>query len=224
MLTDPRLWSRCSPHLVISSLLDLLPVGIAIVTPQARIVGINQAAQDILAKSLGLQNIENTLVATSARDDSTLRELIHEVADGSQSMGAMRLAEGGEPPLTIAVAHPGSSRTSRAKVATAVVFLFDILGHKQVQDSMFARVFGFTPAECTVAKMVIQGKDVAEIASTLGISTHTVRNQLKRLFVKTGTNKQAELVCTLLTSPACLRLTDSDASSIAGGQASGISG
>ncbi len=38
----------------------------------------------------------------------------------------------------------------------------------------------------------------------LGVSKHTIRSQLQAVFLKTGTNRQGELVRTLLNSAATL--------------------
>ena len=38
------------------------------------------------------------------------------------------------------------------------------------------------------------------------MSIHTVRSQLKQIFRKTSTNRQAELVKLLLTGPAAIRV------------------
>ena len=76
---------------------------------------------------------------------------------------------------------------------------------------LLARLFGFTPAEARVAALVMRGKSIGDIADELGITAHTTRNHLKRLFSKTHTNKQGELVHALLSSPAflCLKVAQS---------------
>jgi DNA-binding CsgD family transcriptional regulator len=55
-----------------------------------------------------------------------------------------------------------------------------------------------TPAESRVAAMLASGMNVREIAGACGVSVATVRSQLHSLFQKTGTRRQAELVCHLL--------------------------
>jgi len=42
----------------------------------------------------------------------------------------------------------------------------------------------------------------------LGVSLHTVRSQLKQLFEKTGTNRQAALVLLLVSHPLANLLRD----------------
>lgn len=50
-----------------------------------------------------------------------------------------------------------------------------------------------TPAEARVARGIAQGLSPARIAKQLGVSPQTIRSQLKRVFVKTSTNRQTEL-------------------------------
>lgn len=54
--------------------------------------------------------------------------------------------------------------------------------------------YDLTAAEAKVALHVAAGGALADFAKTSGISRHTVRNQLRAVFQKTGVRRQAELV------------------------------
>jgi len=58
--------------------------------------------------------------------------------------------------------------------------------------------FALTAAECRVAAEIAEGRKPTEIARQLGLSVHTVRSHLKRIFVKAGVHSQAGLVRVLL--------------------------
>lgn len=58
--------------------------------------------------------------------------------------------------------------------------------------------FMLTPAEVQVALGIAEGKSLAAIAKMRGVAISTVRGQLKSVFVKTGTHRQAELVASLV--------------------------
>lgn len=58
----------------------------------------------------------------------------------------------------------------------------------------FAAARGLTPAELGVLTLLLDGETPSEIAATRGVAISTVRTQLKRLFAKTGTRRQADLV------------------------------
>jgi DNA-binding CsgD family transcriptional regulator len=58
-----------------------------------------------------------------------------------------------------------------------------------------------TPAEQRVALLIMQGYKLDEAADRLSISRNTLRTHLKRIDVKTNTNRQSDLVRVLLTGP-----------------------
>jgi DNA-binding CsgD family transcriptional regulator len=62
-------------------------------------------------------------------------------------------------------------------------------------------LYDLTPAETRLAVEMANGRDLDEISEHFGISKHTVRAQLKAVFQKTDTRRQAELVKLLLTLP-----------------------
>jgi DNA-binding CsgD family transcriptional regulator len=57
--------------------------------------------------------------------------------------------------------------------------------------------FRLTPAEARLAEMLAQGLSLERSAERLNIARVTARNQLRAVFIKTGTHRQAELVALL---------------------------
>jgi DNA-binding CsgD family transcriptional regulator len=55
-------------------------------------------------------------------------------------------------------------------------------------------LFDLSPAEVKVAQGIISGKTIDSVAAELKLSRETIRNQLKSVFAKTGTGRQAQLV------------------------------
>ncbi|HVZ08845.1 helix-turn-helix transcriptional regulator [Rhodopila sp.] len=51
---------------------------------------------------------------------------------------------------------------------------------------------------------MLAGERVREYAGRVGISVNTANTQLKQVFLKTDTNRQAELVRLLLSNPIAL--------------------
>ncbi len=64
--------------------------------------------------------------------------------------------------------------------------------------------FRFTKAEMRLAEQMMNGKSPAEAAQALGITIHTVRTYLKRLYHKAGVRTQATLVRRLLQAAQAL--------------------
>ena len=59
-------------------------------------------------------------------------------------------------------------------------------------------LFDLSPAEARVAQRIVEGHSVDEIARDNALSRETIRNQIKSIFAKTGTSRQAELVGLLI--------------------------
>jgi DNA-binding CsgD family transcriptional regulator len=63
-------------------------------------------------------------------------------------------------------------------------------------------LFDLSPAEARVAAMIAEGSSVDAAAQALSVKPNTIRMQLKAIFSKTGTNRQAELVSLLRLPPS----------------------
>jgi len=62
------------------------------------------------------------------------------------------------------------------------------------------RPSAFTPAEARVAARLVLGQNAEQIAAACKTSTETDRTQIKRIFSKTATCRQSELVSLVLGS------------------------
>jgi DNA-binding CsgD family transcriptional regulator len=63
--------------------------------------------------------------------------------------------------------------------------------------TILREAFRLTPAEARLAALVADGTSVFDCAERLHVSAATVRTQLRRLFEKTSTQKQSQLVAVL---------------------------
>ncbi|MEM9332131.1 MAG: LuxR C-terminal-related transcriptional regulator [Pseudomonadota bacterium] len=73
--------------------------------------------------------------------------------------------------------------------------VFEELGlNVQLCKAELQENFGLTNAEIELAEGLFTGKDICQIAEEKGITKNTIRERLKKVFMKTGTNRQAALV------------------------------
>lgn len=68
------------------------------------------------------------------------------------------------------------------------------------------RLYGFTQAEARLAILLACGYTLQDCAIRLGVSVSTVRTHLQRIFSKTDTHHQGQLVAILLAGPARLSI------------------
>jgi len=62
-----------------------------------------------------------------------------------------------------------------------------------------ALVYGITPAQARLARLIINGDDVVSAAKRLGVSINTARTHLQRMYDRTGVRTQPALVRVLLS-------------------------
>jgi len=62
---------------------------------------------------------------------------------------------------------------------------------------LLMRAWGFTRRERDVARLVIDGLSTEDIATTLFISAHTVRDHVRTMFGKVGVSRRQDLAATL---------------------------
>lgn len=66
-------------------------------------------------------------------------------------------------------------------------------------------LFDLTPAEVRLARALLAGKSISDVATEFGVGTETIRSHLKSILRKTGTHRQSELVALLLGIAAPIR-------------------
>lgn len=62
-----------------------------------------------------------------------------------------------------------------------------------------ALVYGITPAQLRVARLIIEGHDMMTVSKCLGVSVNTARTHLQRMYDRTGVRTQPALVRALLS-------------------------
>ena len=75
------------------------------------------------------------------------------------------------------------------------------VGRLQAPDwsvASLGAVHGLTPREATVVLRLIDGEPIPQIAAGLGLSERSIRTYLSHVFLKTGTNGQAQFLSLIL--------------------------
>jgi len=80
-------------------------------------------------------------------------------------------------------------------------FVFDTSQQSSFVKANLQKTYRLTRAETRLVEQLLMGKTPAEAAEQLGVTIHTVRTYLKRLYQKLGVKSQATLVSKLLQTP-----------------------
>ena len=195
--------------------LDWLPIGVILVDARGKVLAINRSAQEIVDLDDGLLISHKTISVTSAHQTTTLHRLIGDAAgngDGqsTQASGAMIITRPSMMrPFSIlvnALAVNGMKLALKGgQTPAAVIFLSDCERQPNICANTLIRLFSFTRAESRLVLALLNGRRLEEAADDFHVSMNTVRTQLKQVFLKTDTNRQAELVKLVLSSPAYIK-------------------
>lgn len=85
--------------------------------------------------------------------------------------------------------------------AAALIQFSDPFAVPKPRGAVLSALYRLTATESRLADALLQGLEVREAAESLGITFETARFHLKRIFVKTGVGRQAELIRLMLSLP-----------------------
>jgi DNA-binding CsgD family transcriptional regulator len=185
----------------VADALDGLSAGMYLVDADARVVHANAAGHAIIAAGDVMRVVNGRLVANDASIDQMLRDVFAAAGQGDGAIGIAGISvpmvgKNGEHyvghvlPLT-----SGARRLAGiAYSAAAALFVRKAVLSTPAPPEVISKAFKLTPTELRVLLAVVEVGGVAKVAAALGVSDSTVKTHLGRVFEKTGTTRQADLV------------------------------
>jgi len=181
--------------------LDELRAAMFLLDGTGSITHTNQSGKDILERKDFLRNEQGRLVAIDPQLNRILREaaaasILGDGATRSESIALPFIAHDGERfvghllPLTAGRRR----KTGIAYDATVVLFVTRASLDSMAASDLIKKIFKLTPAEARVLLAVVELGSVAETSRNLDIAESTVKTHLGRIFTKTDTRRQADLV------------------------------
>jgi DNA-binding CsgD family transcriptional regulator len=174
----------------------LVGSGAILLGADGHVMSTNPAADQLFGSGIALVN--GQLVAADRASNTALHEMLLAMKSPRFSRGGQRIAiaRRGAPPL---LAH--SISIDRLSIecgnAAGLLVLVDPLARREPTAAVLQQVFNLTPAEARLASGLAKGLDLQEISELHGVSVGTLRVQLKAVFSKTQTKRQAQLVVLL---------------------------
>lgn len=200
-----NLWSA------ISHAFDSLGIGLAICDTAAKLLAGNATADRTLEQGDALQLSESGELRTVARNAPVLAEAIRRLQQAgakgrlpSHSKALLIPRKSGGRPMTVLLRRVDAG-LSEATSTQVVVMMLDATLAVDATSSDLQQLFGFTPGETRLANLLMAGKSMAESCDELGICLSTGCSHLRKMFKKTKTHRQGELVALLLRSIGVLR-------------------
>jgi DNA-binding CsgD family transcriptional regulator/PAS domain-containing protein len=179
--------------------LDGIAAGLFLVDANGRILHANASGQALLARGVVLRAYGGKLVSNDAGAEQELYRVLDAVGGGvpgADTVAVPLTARHGEHyvahvlPLTSGLRR----RAGAGYAAAAAVFVQRALLDVPSPQVAIAKLYKLTPMELRVLFAIVQVGGVPEVAAMMGSSSSTIRTHLRRLFSKTGTDRQADLV------------------------------
>jgi DNA-binding CsgD family transcriptional regulator len=214
---DRALLERLAPHMVIArrlhlrlaergrdseallAVFDQLVLGVVFLDERMRVSFANRSAAEILCVAAGFASPQS--LAGDVPDERTLaleRLLSSERGEFSARVHTHPLD--GRPLQVLATPFRWRDAQGIEQARfTRVLFIGDPKHRTGDPIGVLHGLYGLTPGETRLTLLLLSGCSVEEAARLLRISVGTSRGVLKKVFEKTGTNRQAALVRLLLT-------------------------
>jgi DNA-binding CsgD family transcriptional regulator/PAS domain-containing protein len=194
--------------------LDGLVAGVFLTARDGRIVYMNTAAERQIKTGNSIRIVNDRIFPSDSATRAALSKAIDEAGREDTDKGTSEYSlaipdvEGG--PGYVASLLPverGQRRDILAPFAASVaVFTKDPIQAPLMPGEAFARLYKLTAGELRVLLALAQGLGAKEAAEMLGIGEPTVRTHLQRIFSKTETARQADLVRLLQNSTPPIRV------------------
>lgn len=224
---DRALLERLAPHMVIARRLhvrlterrhdteallnafDHLVLGVVLLTAGGRVSYVNRSAADALGLAPGFDDL--SAAGGGADDERTPAWQRLVGADRNWTANAFVLAHPSDGRSLQFVAAPfgWSDRGGiLGRRFARAVFVGDPKRRTGDPIGVLNEIYGLTPGETRLTLLLLSDCSLEEAARLLGISRSTARSVLKRIFEKTGTNRQSGLVRLMLAGFAQVRPGD----------------
>jgi DNA-binding CsgD family transcriptional regulator len=181
--------------------LDGIGAGMFLVDASGRIVHTNASGQALLDQRSVLRAGDGKLTAVEAAADQELSQTFALAAGGDAAIGTKGVAlplkaRDGEHYVahTLPLTSGERRRAGAGYAATAALFVRKATLDVSSPPETIARLYKLTPTELRVLLAIVEVGGVPEVAEELGIREATVKTHLHRLFAKTETTRQADLV------------------------------
>lgn len=164
-----------------------------------QVLWLSEAAKALLADDDDLVIRNGRLRVRDSRTDKRLQAAIHWAAGLDDGLVSRR----GALPVVQEAAEGLPTRVWWVTVQSGII-LVSLDGQQIAEDrlDMAAVVYGLSPTQKRLARLVAEGKSLPEIAEALGVTASTARTHLQRIFDKTGIHNQPALVRALLSVTA----------------------
>ena len=188
---------------------DQLPMAVALVDSQLKLLYINQLAGQILKSHPGVRIVRGQLRGSIDDDHQRLLGAVERAAARGQRQApdavtseicTIRAADDERRVILVATPVPADG------AVTVALLVYESPDYRPVSGQVLHQIYGLTRAEIVLVQALASGFSLEDAAHSIGIAVNTARTHLKHIFIKTGSKRQSELIHQVETGPASLPL------------------
>lgn len=196
--------------------LNALATPIVLTDAEGRILYANGSAERMLSGDAPIQSRAGLLQSQNPAMGGALLTAIAAAANADVTLGArgigLPISGVGQSPA-VAYVLPLTAGTARAAFspARAAVFVSTTISTTPIPEAVLITLYDLTPAEARVLLKIGSGVGATATALALGIGENTLKTHLNRIYAKTGTSRQPDLVKLIADIGAPLAVAGIDA-------------
>lgn len=190
--------------------LDALAMGIVVIDQDLRIVYANEGADEILAEPDGALSLrQGRIFARQPAEQRLLRQLVEAAAQGVSDPLAQRrssmILRGSDRAHSLSACVMPAASPLLAGARRKVMIALRRLDMATDLVACARQLFDLTETEARFASALTSGLSLTEAAEAQGVRISTARTHLARIFQKTDTHQQSQLVSLLRSAALPLR-------------------
>jgi len=187
---------------------DSVAIGVIAVSASGKLLMANHSARKTLQENDGLALTRNGIVVTGTPQARQFADLISAATTTGNGLGLhaggalpVERPSGKRPYAVLVTPTHSTGLTCTSQRPAAIIFVSDPEQRPRPAAEVLRNLFALTAAESRVALLLGDGNSPGEIADMLRVSSNTLKSHLSRIYAKTNTSRQAELVRLLMTLP-----------------------
>lgn len=196
-----RLQREKSACATLRASLDSLATGIAVVDKYAKISWLNRS-MELLVRAGDFQVHNGVISPLRAGEASEFRRRVFQCANAQcfqnhaspSSTMVLAVSRDKRVPLVVEILP---MRSLEFGIGGTLILVTDPVASLRNNPAWLRQAFNLSPTEVKLVSYLVDGLTLTEAAMAMEISRGTARNHLKRIFAKTSTNRQSELIAML---------------------------
>lgn len=182
-------------HNAVLSLLERMPIALILVDEKARVIETNTLADEVLSTEGGL-TISSNILTSRGESNGRLLASIKQMSkhDPVITSGQSLSVTNEKTQNNIMLFISPLRKHGIQQKASVAIFVSQRNSLPMSLPKEFSEQYGLTNKERQVTQQLLRGLSIKEISEESAVTENTIRSQVKSVFKKTATSRQAELV------------------------------